>query len=128
VDDIPLLASSMINQLRKDKHEMELDVGALDKLKNHRWPGNLRELHNTLERALLRVRGDKLAADDIRLDTGLAEPPSDDLRTLAQVEAEHIRRVFQAEGGHVDRAAVRLGISRSSLYTKLKALGLLNAR
>ncbi|MFY0573383.1 helix-turn-helix domain-containing protein [Cystobacter fuscus] len=97
-------------------------------------PGNLRELRNVLERAALLSTHPVLRTEDLDFnaalaamlpDTPTASPSESDLSlTLREVERRHISRVLAAEGGHVGRAAQRLGIPRSSLYQKLKSLGL----
>ena len=98
----------------------------------------MRELRNVLERAVLLSSTPVLRPDDLRFNHAMAralspapvapgvpprEAPELEL-TLQEVERRHIERVLAAEGGHVERAARRLGIPRSSLYQKLKSLGL----
>jgi DNA-binding NtrC family response regulator len=100
---------------------------AADRLLEHPWPGNLRELKNVLERALLRRRGETIDAGDIRFD---GDARTSRPRWLAadavaatrdDVEKEHIRLALAAENGQVKAAARRLGMSRTTLYSKLKA-------
>ncbi len=96
-------------------------------LATHRWPGNVRELRNALERALLRSRDGRISVADTQLGKApapmMAEESSLDL-TLHELQRRHVERVLAAEDGHVGRAAVRLGIPRSTLYQKLRALGI----
>jgi DNA-binding NtrC family response regulator len=106
---------------------------ALPALVDYPWPGNLRELRNLLERAVLLCDGTTIGVRELRLHarsetvsrsvTG-SGADTDDL-TLAELERRHIERVYEAEQQNVQRAAVRLGIPRSSLYQKLARLGLL---
>jgi DNA-binding NtrC family response regulator len=104
---------------------------ALAALVDYPWPGNLRELRNLLERAVLLCDGTTIGVRELRLHAR-SEPVSrstswsgsDDL-TLAELERRHIERVYEAEQQNVQRAAIRLGIPRSSLYQKLARLGLL---
>ncbi|MBM7117210.1 sigma 54-interacting transcriptional regulator [Archangium primigenium] len=136
-EDIVPFAHALLERLALELGRPGLGMtgGAEAALRAYDWPGNLRELRNVLERAVLLSshptlgtsdlefngsailhRGDPLAGDDT---------PTEELRlTLKEVERRHIVRVLEAEGGHVGRAAQRLGIPRSSLYQKLKALGL----
>lgn len=83
------------------------------------WPGNLREMRNVFERAVLLSGGATwIEAADLRFE---ATPETDDkVITLDEVERRHIEHVVRLEAGNVDRAAVRLGVSRSTLYQKLK--------
>ncbi len=98
------------------------------------WPGNLRELKNVLERALLVRTGDVLRADDLRFDrspshgafktAATGEQPAIPSRTLSEVEREHILGALVAEKGRVEAAARRLGMPRSTLYQRIKVYGI----
>jgi DNA-binding NtrC family response regulator len=126
VEDIPLLAGQILGSFAREisREEPAISARALALLQAHHWPGNLRELRNVLETAMLRSRSGTLEPDDLRL-----QPPRDTggtpaLRTLAEVEREHIQRALAAMDGHVARAARVLGISTSALYVKAERLGL----
>ena len=101
---------------------------ASDALVRHGWPGNIRELRNVLERAVLLSKSQTLRATDLvfdppgalaRREAGLAT----DL-TLREAERQHIERVLAECDGQVEKAARRLGIARSSLYDKLRRFGM----
>lgn len=94
----------------------------MDVLENYSWPGNIRELRNVLERAVLLTEGNRLTLHQLQLQgSSLAAPPQGTgCGTLRQMECAHINFVLDDEGGSVERAARRLGIARSSLYNKLK--------
>ena len=86
-----------------------------------------------LERAVLLGAGTRIERSDLRFEAGSGEPaafapiapPATDLDlTLLELERRQVEAVLQAEHGHVGRAAVRLGIPRSSLYQKVAKLGL----
>ena len=114
---------------------LELADEAERLLKGYAWPGNIRELKNALERAIVNRTGSLIQARDFRLGQSW-DAASGEVRslnsgevkaltmTLEEVEKSHIRRVLSAVGGHVDEAARRLGISRSSLYQRLQRFGL----
>jgi DNA-binding NtrC family response regulator len=126
-EDIVPLAQEMLARLGNDlgRTGTRLSQSACDALINHEWPGNIRELRNVLERALLLARGPVIEAGMLSLETELRTEasPSDGVSpdlSLEEVERQHIERVLKHEGGHVERAAVRLGISRSTLYQKIK--------
>ena len=132
-EDIPVLVESLLVRLGAElgRPGMRVSASALDALADYPWPGNLRELKNLLERAVLLSDGATIGVRELRLhprseSTSRASTSSvsDDL-TLAELERRHIERIYEAEGGNVQRAAVRLGIPRSSLYQKLARLGLL---
>jgi transcriptional regulator with PAS, ATPase and Fis domain len=127
-EDIRILASDLLGVLAGDlgRPPPRLTTHAVDALERHTWPGNVRELRNVLDRALLRA-GDvvdvqALTFDRLREERGVQEsgPP----RTLREHEAVLIETALREEGGRVEAAARRLGMARSSLYQKLKVLGL----
>jgi DNA-binding NtrC family response regulator len=127
VEDIPLLARRILGSFAREisREEPAISAPALSLLQAHHWPGNLRELRNVLETAMLRSRSGTLEPEDLRL-----QPPRDSgrtsasLPTLAEVERDHIQRALSATDGHVARAARVLGISTSALYVKAERLGL----
>lgn len=133
-EDIEILAGTVLESIcRGDgRREVRLAPSASSALRQYRWPGNVRELRNVLERAVLLTESSVLDADDLNLK-GPAPPLSNstgndlDL-TLEEVERRHIALVLSDENGRVDRAAVRLGISRSSLYNKVRQYGLLPSK
>jgi transcriptional regulator of acetoin/glycerol metabolism len=97
-------------------------------LQGYSWPGNVRELRNILERALLLSRGDRLEPEHLRFAftdaVAPAEEASEGIVTLEEMERRHIARALDAQKGRVDGAARVLGISRSTLYQKIKRFGL----
>jgi len=128
--DIPHIAESLLLRLAQERGRpgLALTPGAMAALQDYAWPGNIRELRNVLERAVLLTSRGSLEAVDLLFASGIgpdAGPSQEELSlTLREVEQRHIERVLAAEGGHVERAARRLGIPRSSLYEKLKRFGL----
>lgn len=132
-EDILRLAYTILDELAIDRRVdvMTLTSAAESALLEYSWPGNLRELRNVLERAALLSQMATIDRADLSLERGALDIPAyigDQLLTLAQVERLHIERVLQHENGNVGRAAQRLQIPRSSLYQKLKRLGLAVSR
>jgi DNA-binding NtrC family response regulator len=130
-EDIPVLASSILERLGVETGKrLELGDDAIDRLCRYEWPGNIRELHNVLERALLLARTTRIDATHLTLESRLpaiAEPPAGgDLfqGSLEEVERRYIERILRLENGQVDRAADRLSVPRSTLYQRLKSWGL----
>ena len=126
-EDIPFLARQILqafaHEIGRQVPEMSEEVMAT--LQAHHWPGNIRELRNVLETAALRGRSETLAPEDLRLRPPAGfETPDASPQTLAQVESQHVRRTLSAMNGHVAHTARALGISTSSLYVKIKRLGL----
>jgi DNA-binding NtrC family response regulator len=110
---------------------------ALRRLENAQWPGNVRELRNVMDRAVLLAVGSVIRTGDLRVGAGAPKAsaptgvsPSTGYAptlTLEAVEADHIRRVLDAVGGHIGKASETLGIHRNTLTRKMKAYGIAEA-
>lgn len=131
-EDIVPLSESLLATLAADMGRVgvELTADAQRALVAYPWPGNVRQLRNVLERALLMGDSNALTAKDLRFDAN--EPPPRATMptslTLEEVERQHIEAVLGEEGGRVESAARRLGVPRSSLYQKLKRFGIALSR
>jgi DNA-binding NtrC family response regulator len=133
-EDIPILARELLARLGGEigRPAVSLSAEAEARLLEADWPGNIRELRNVIERALLRTESGVVGADALRFDLppapapapGASSPPPPTTMTLDQVERGHIERVLSEEGWHVERAAKRLGLPRSTLYERLKRYGI----
>jgi transcriptional regulator of acetoin/glycerol metabolism len=107
---------------------VEVTADALDSMRRYPWPGNIREMRNVLERAILFKRGETVDREALRFDRNL-EPdplPSHILCSLDDAEARHIAATLRQLSGKVDEAARVLGVSRSTLYAKIKRHGISN--
>ena len=124
IEDIPTLAQYLLNKLSADlgRGELRLDEGCVQALQAYSWPGNIRELRNVIERAVLLSDQKTITLNDLHFDghTQVGAPFLDSSLTLLELEKQHIERVLQEEKGRVEKAAKRLGIPRSSLYQKIK--------
>lgn len=105
------------------RREMTLSAEALAVLRSHPWPGNLRQLENAIQRALLLAAGDELRPEHLMLEP-VPGTAGADLRDLATVEAEHVAQVWRAVAGDRKRAAAVLGISADALDRRLRKLGM----
>jgi DNA-binding NtrC family response regulator len=126
-EDIPLLAEDILRRiaLERGRDKIELDDGAMTMLTHYAWPGNIREMRNVLERAALIAERSPLTVKDLELQwPGNAPAASattvDTSLTMRQLELQYIALVLAEEQGSIERAAERLGVSRSSLYSKVK--------
>jgi DNA-binding NtrC family response regulator len=121
-EDIPALAETFLRNLAQDlgRPDVRLAQESVRALQRYAWPGNVRELRNVIERALLLTDAVEIAPSHLRFEEGITAPGAAAAETLADVERAHIERILALEGGHVERAATRLGIPRSSLYQRLK--------
>ncbi|HSM51326.1 MAG TPA: sigma-54 dependent transcriptional regulator [Thermoanaerobaculia bacterium] len=125
MEDVPLLAQAFLDRLTQELgKELEgFSEGALAALLDHDWPGNVRQLENAIERAVVTCRGATIDEADLAF---LRRPESretllrgDDLN-LAELEKRAITAALARMGGNVTRAAAALGIDRSTLYDKLR--------
>ena len=141
-EDIPLLAGYFVKKygVKIKRAEVALDEEALGTLCSHKWKGNVRELENTIERAVILSDGGLIRREH------LCMPPADILssaeahpgekekagRTLEEIskqaqkaaETEHIRQALAATGGNKTRAAEALKVSYKTLLTKIREYGL----
>jgi DNA-binding NtrC family response regulator len=128
-EDIRAVAMTVLSDLcrRRGRVTPELGEDAAEVLERYRWPGNVREMRNVLERALLFCKGEVLDRNALRFDRSLAPDNNTDAgesQTLDDAERRHIAAVMSRAGGRVDDAARVLALSRSSLYAKLKKYGI----
>ncbi len=126
-EDIPLLAREILRRIamERGRGETELDEAAMNLMVGYPWPGNIREMHNVLERAAQIAGHSPLTVRDLELQYPDRTPtkPATDMDTnltIRELELRYIGLVLAEERGSIDRAAERLGISRSSLYSKVK--------
>ncbi len=122
--DIPILAQDLLKRISAEvtRPQKELSDNVIDKLKSHSWPGNIRELRNVLERAVLYSEKPALTPNDLRFEEHAPslEQLYNSRLTLAELERIHISRVLEEESGQVAAAAARLGIPKSTLYQRIK--------
>jgi transcriptional regulator with PAS, ATPase and Fis domain len=93
----------------------------------YHWPGNIRELRNVIERAMILCTGDRIQAGDLPLGGPEKENGSEvveEFLSLDELERLHILRVFEATGRNLSRAAEILGITRNTLYSKIRKYNL----
>jgi len=127
LEDIPMLAQQFFERIAMDLGRLHLTLSerALKTMAAYSWPGNLRELKNVMERSVLLAKGDAIEPGDLHLDFS-AERVTDNGSALTFREAQslHIRNALRVENGNIARTAIRLGMTRSSLYNKLKTFGI----
>jgi DNA-binding NtrC family response regulator len=120
--ELPEIISHLLLQLGSPENVITDEVMAI--LKGYSWPGNIRELKNVLERALLLTpRGAMLrVAHFSNLTNSRTAPESKSQGTVREVEEAHIKSVLDLVGGDINRAAKTLNISRATLYRRLKQI------
>ena len=105
------------------KRTLDLDNKAIEKLKGYHFPGNVRELQYSIERAVIMCEGDEIHAEDIifsPLETVRDLDDADDRElTLSTIEKNTILKVIEKHQGNISRAARELGLTRTALYRRL---------
>jgi len=104
------------------KPAVDLDAAAIQKLKSYNYPGNVRELQYTIERAVIMAEGHILKPDDLIfsiLETQADIVVDDDNVPLSMLEKNAILRVIEKHNGNITRAAKELGLTRTALYRRL---------
>jgi DNA-binding NtrC family response regulator len=127
-DDIPVLIKHYLDQFTKEagKNLKDIDYEAMQALLAYDWPGNIRELRNTMERAVVLADGDLITIHDLpdkfrTLDIEGVSTSS--LRqALDNFERDYIKRCLTENKGNKENAATKLGIDLATLYRKLKKL------
>lgn len=128
-EDIPQLVNNFLvrfsKQLEKDIHGFTKE--AMDMLFTHHWPGNVRELENAVERAVVLAKGALIEPRDLPefiRDNALKNQEPSSPASLHNIEREHVLAVLNKCKGNKFQAARMMGISRSTLYSKMKKHGL----
>ena len=123
--DIPLLVHYFLKRYNERyKLDTKLTDSGLKAMEEYSWPGNIRQLQHMMERLTILAPGGRI--DDAAVRQSIEQMDSRDHATdsLADTEAEQIRRVMAATNGNKSRAAKVLGIERKTLYRKLERMGL----
>jgi len=134
LEDVPSLVEHFNERFAKSyaKKPPRFDRPAIEAMQSYSWPGNVRELRNTVERIVIMHTNHRVGVKDLPA-FGSAEPPASSYRFPSFKEAsdayhrEFIQRKLDEADGNVSRAAELMGIDRSHLYRRMRALGI-NAR
>jgi two-component system response regulator HydG len=126
IEDIPLLAQHYLGYYAKKyhKHVTTMAPEAMDKLKRYAWPGNIRELQHSIERAVIMTDSATLQESDFLLSRALSSAPSNNTLNLDEVEKSAIVKALQMHNGNISKAADELGLTRASLYRRMEKYGL----
>jgi len=130
-EDVPLLVDHFNQRFSQayGKKPKTFDVKAIEALQNHSWPGNVRELKNTVERVVIMQANSKVKPGDLP-PFGEEAPPASSYRFPSFKDAtdayhrEFIERKLAEADGNVSRAAELMGVDRSHLYRRMRALGI----
>ncbi len=128
-EDIPALAQYFAHRIgsRLGYASCEICAAARERLLAYAWPGNVRELENIIERALILCRGRTIDCEHVQVEIDPAAPAEVRIRSLEEVEKEHILAALRAAGGKVSGrggAAEMLGLKPTTLESRMKKMGL----
>jgi formate hydrogenlyase transcriptional activator len=131
-EDIPLLVRHFVahHARRLERHIESIPLDVMETLVHHPWPGNIRELQNTIHRAVILSRGTSLQLPPMAAGVKMAKmarTPATRAETLDEVTREHILEVLREANGVVAGprgAAARLGLKRTTLMSKMQKLGI----
>ena len=130
--DIPILIQSKLNEMREKyglKENLHMEEDLIKQLTNYSFPGNVRELFNSLERTILHQKGNKITQGDFDLLNPLAparEAPASLKWVVNQAEKEAIQQALKSTRGDVSDAAKILEIHRTTLYKKIEKYRILS--
>lgn len=118
--DIILLADYFLNQFNNAFNvRASFSKEAINLIKSYHWPGNIRELQNAIKQAIFTSEGQVITPDQMHIKIDKTEPLS-----LADNELEAIKKALEATGGDIAEASRMLGISRTTIYRKLRKLNI----
>jgi len=122
-EDIPVLAHHFLKRfaLENQKDVTDFAPDAMDFMMSYDWPGNVRELENAVERAVILSSDTCIQRCELPQDRPAAAPAAKQAQTLRDLEQQHIVSVLAQCNGNYSRAARVLGISRATLYNKMRA-------
>lgn len=120
-DDIENLAAFFIQRFERkyQKQGLKLSTTALKKLTSYPWPGNIRELQHTIEKAVIMADSSILSPEDF-VFRNTSNNNSSDAETLEEMERLMIERAIEKHKGNLSAVATQLGITRQTLYNKMK--------
>ena len=137
-EDIPLFADHFMRVFAREygRRLKSLDASAASVLAQYDWPGNVRELRNVIERLMIMVPGELITSQDLAFLGGRARPeaagaPADILMlhdARDNFERDYILNALARQQGNISRTAEVLGVERSNLYRKMRALGIAPTR
>lgn len=125
-NDILVLADFFLRKYasKYEKHGLKINQAAQEKLLNYLWPGNIRELQHTMEKAVILNESSVLSPEDFFLKPMVPPPLPDEHLTLEEMEKRMILSTLERNAGNLTRTAEKLGITRQTMYNKVRKYGL----
>ncbi|PWE00858.1 sigma-54-dependent transcriptional regulator [Marinilabilia rubra] len=125
-EDILVLADFFLKKYgaKYEKAHLKINGQAQDKLMRYNWPGNIRELEHAIEKAVILSNNQVLKADDFFLKPVTGSKSTPNTLNLEEMEKQLIRTALEKHPGNISAAAEQLGITRQTLYNKIKKLNM----
>ena len=124
MDDIPFLVAEFVKEFcARERKTLIVSDATMQKFQNYSWPGNIRQVRNVVERAVVLAKGHTITDRDLpeeMLEVETDRQPPSAISTLKQIEAQAIRDTLERCQGNKSKAAKILGFSRKSLYKRLR--------
>ena len=123
IEDIPVLVDYFIKKYctSMNRSPVTIDSSALKRLEGFNFPGNVRELENMIERAIVVGNGKKISLKDLPLQNTIV---SNSIESLDDLEKVHIHQILNKYSWNISRAAKALKVDRVTLYNKISKYGL----
>ena len=124
-EDIELLATHFLRKFgnKYNKPGLRLNVATITKLQKYNWPGNVRELEHTIEKSVILATSDVLSPDDFSFKA-VKRSSFSSAQTIEEMEKQMILKAMDNHGGNLSAAANQLGVTRQTLYNKMKKYGI----
>jgi DNA-binding NtrC family response regulator len=125
MDDLPLLAAHFVSKLSLlNRKNISASDGFLDKLKTYSWPGNIRELENSIERALNMLSDNGVLVPELlQFDSPVPAKIGEritEVKSLKDIERDAIVQALNLYKGNILKVSAKLGVGRNTLYRKIK--------
>ena len=126
-DDIVPFAKFLLNKMTEKykRYGISFDQNVLEKIQNHSWNGNIREMENRMERAVILCENDIITSADLDLEIVTSKMTNDDLQ-LSDVEKTAIEKTLKKFSFNISKSAEELGLSRAALYRRMEKYGIEN--
>ncbi len=124
--DVELFANYFLKKFCKKYGKETISIGkdVIDLFKKYDWPGNIRELENTIEKSVIMCTSDTITEMDVSLSKGFSDVQDVEPKTMDEIEKHYLEKAIKNHGNNITKVAKELNISRPSVYRKMMKYGL----